>query len=103
MTVGRTELRSLYVSRSTQTQALRLALASGTAARITTTAAGGTTQLSTGLTVTANTYRRQLIEILSGSNKGHRAICLAQTATGTITTEAWDNSVGSGVEFRIGY
>jgi len=102
MTVARTELQSLYVSRATQSQALNLGLASGTSEWYTTSAEGGATTLYCGtITDTANTHRGSLIEIRDGSQKGRIETVTAQTATGTINTTAFPATVATAVRFRI--
>ncbi len=102
MTVARTELQSLYVSRCTQTQSLYLRLADSTSEWYTTSAEGNATTLYCGtITDTANTHRGYLIEILDGSQKGRIETITAQTAAGTINTTAFPATVATATRFRI--
>jgi hypothetical protein len=102
MTAIRLDNQTLCAAFSTGTQGRILTLASGGASEYTTTSAGnagGSTLVCT--TLTAGSWSDTLVEFLSGTLKGRRALVLADNATGTLTIEDMPAQVESGVRFRL--
>ncbi len=103
MTVSRSDNRTICFSPSTADTARALALYTGTAARYTATAGNTTTVTDTTLVGAGDdVYNGQLLEFLSGNNKGLRVDILDfVSATGVLTFQTMPATCAAGDTFRI--